>query len=137
MTTHKLNAKPKSEKSFVTQEEVHNMIKALPMFQKPTKLKKRKVILDSDSELEAVNNRNSELSDSKYTADYCYNIETTSAKCEKTSHLTTEVNSQNNRLPQREETHSVSVGHWHKCHDYTTRVRREGEGKRVQTTGSH
>jgi hypothetical protein len=74
----------------VTQEEVNNMIKALPMFQKPTKLKKRKVILDSDSKSEAVNNRTSKLSDNEYTTEYCYNIET-SAKRKKTSHLTTEV----------------------------------------------
>jgi hypothetical protein len=74
----------------VTQEEVNNMINAFPMFQKPTKSKKRKVILDSDSELEAVNNRTSKLRDNEYTTDYCCNLET-SAKSEKTLHLSTEV----------------------------------------------
>jgi hypothetical protein len=55
-------------------------------------LKKRKVIVDLDSNTEAnfKSFHNSKLSESEYTQEYHYNLEP-SPKKEKTSHLTTEV----------------------------------------------
>jgi hypothetical protein len=46
-------AKPKAEASYVTQKQVSNMLAALPAFKNAKRLKKRKVIVDSDSDTEA------------------------------------------------------------------------------------
>ena len=86
-------SKPKaSEKSFMTQEQVCNMIAALPMFQKAPKTK-RKVTSDEDSESdnERSINHTSDASDSEYIPVYSHNIHSDSNKRSKATHYTTEV----------------------------------------------
>jgi len=89
--------KPKSEKSYMTQEEMCNMFKDLPMFKgPPVKKRKMRVEPESSSDEEPVINHSSDSSVSEYTHDYCYSVdphlETTHAdKKQKREHLTTEI----------------------------------------------
>ena len=60
-------AKSKSEKSYMTQEEVCKMIAALPMFKNAPNVKKRKVSTDLDVESDySTKNPTSDCSDSEY-----------------------------------------------------------------------
>ena len=76
----------------MSQEEVCNMIAALPMFKNMTKVKKRKVKSDADddSDTDSHTNRNSDNSDSEYIHEFMYNVERDSKK-PKMTHYTTEV----------------------------------------------